>query len=118
MCIRDRPSAFRLLYDEKAPIKEKIKTIVTEIYGGEDVAYAPKAEKAIRDSEALGKADLPICVAKTQYSLSDDPAKPVSYTHLIKPSGDAVFCDAPISLTRDRFSNLYVILSDAIPPAI
>ena len=41
-----QPSAFRLLYDEKAPIKEKIKTIVTEIYGGEDVAYAPKAEKS------------------------------------------------------------------------
>ena len=37
---------------------------------------------------------------------------------MIKPSGDAVFCDAPISLTRDRFSNLYVILSDAIPPDI
>ena len=54
------------MYDEKAPIKEKIKTIVTEIYGGNDVAYAPKAEKAIRDIEALGKADLPICVAKTQ----------------------------------------------------
>lgn len=70
-----QPSEFRLLYDEKAPIKEKIKTIVTEIYGGEDVAYAPKAEKAIRDIEALGKAVLPICVAKTQYSLSDDPAK-------------------------------------------
>ena len=37
---------------------------------------------------------------------------------MIKPSGNAVFCDAPISLTRDRFSNLYVILSDAIPPDI
>ena len=61
-----QPSEFRLLYDEKAPIKEKIKTIVTEIYGGEDVAYAPKAEKPIRDNEALGKADLPICVAKTK----------------------------------------------------
>ena len=70
-----QPSQFKLLYDEKAPIKEKIKTIVTEIYGGNDVAYAPKAEKAIRDIEALGKADLPICVAKTQYSLSDDPSK-------------------------------------------
>lgn len=70
-----QPSQFKLLYDEKAPIKEKIKTIVTEIYGGEDVSYAPKAEKSIRDIEALGKANLPICVAKTQYSLSDDPAK-------------------------------------------
>lgn len=60
---------------KKRRSKKKIKTIVTEIYGGEDVAYAPKAEKAIRDIEALGKADLPICVAKTQYSLSDDPAK-------------------------------------------
>ena len=70
-----QPSQFKLLYDEKAPIKEKIKTIVTEIYGGEDVSYAPKAEKSIREIEALGKANLPICVAKTQYSLSDDPAK-------------------------------------------
>lgn len=70
-----QPSQFKLLYDEKAPIKEKIKTIVTEIYGGADVSYAPKAEKSIRDIEALGKANLPICVAKTQYSLSDDPAK-------------------------------------------
>ena len=70
-----QPSQFKLLYDEKAPIKEKIKTIVTEIYGGTDVSYAPKAEKSIRDIEALGKANLPICVAKTQYSLSDDPAK-------------------------------------------
>ena len=71
----EQPSEFKLLYDEKAPIKEKIQTIVTEIYGGKDVAYAPKAEKAIRDIEALGKADLPVCVAKTQYSLSDDPTK-------------------------------------------
>ena len=69
------PAQFKLLYDEKAPIKEKINTIVTEIYGGKDVSYSAKAEKSIRDIEALGKADLPICVAKTQYSLSDDPTK-------------------------------------------
>ncbi len=80
----EQPSDFHLLYDVNKSIKEKILTIVTQIYGGKDVSYSPKAEKAIKDIEALGKADLPICMAKTQYSLSDDPAK------LGRPSGFTV----------------------------
>lgn len=70
-----QPSQFQVLYDEKLPIKEKIKTLAREIYGGEGAKYTSKAEKAIRELEENGLADLPICMAKTQYSLSDDPNK-------------------------------------------
>lgn len=66
---------FKFLYDEKLPIKEKIDKIVREIYGGIGANYTPKAEKAIRELEEHGLASLPICMAKTQYSLSDDPTK-------------------------------------------
>ena len=69
------PSDFHPLYDAALPIKEKIEAIASRIYGAAAVSYSAAAEKMIREIEALGKADLPICVAKTQYSLSDDPAK-------------------------------------------
>lgn len=71
----EKPSDFKLLYDEKAPIKEKVQTIVQEIYRGASVNYSNAAEKAIAEIEKLGLSKLPICVAKTQYSLSDDPSK-------------------------------------------
>ncbi len=63
---------FAPIYDENAPIKEKIETIAKKIYHAADVAYDKSALKAISDIEALGLSNLPICVAKTQYSLSDD----------------------------------------------
>ena len=66
---------FQPLYDEKLPIKEKLNTIAKEIYRADGVIFTAAAEKAIKDIEALGKDKLPICVAKTQYSLSDDPTK-------------------------------------------
>jgi formate--tetrahydrofolate ligase len=68
-------SQFRQLYDVNLPIKEKIGTIAKEIYRADGVIYTAQAEKALKEIEALGKTDLPICVAKTQYSLSDDPKK-------------------------------------------
>lgn len=71
--IETQPSKFKMLYDENLPIKEKIRTIVTEIYGGIEVMYSKKAEKEIKKLEELGLDKLPICMAKTQYSLSDDP---------------------------------------------
>ena len=71
--IEKNPSDFKVLYDEKLPIKEKIKTIVNEIYGGDDVIYTPKAEKEILKLEELGLDKKPVCMAKTQYSLSDNP---------------------------------------------
>ncbi len=64
---------FKVLYDEKKPIKEKIETIVKEIYGGSSVAYSASAEKTILEIEKWGLSDKPICMAKTQYSLSDNP---------------------------------------------
>jgi formate--tetrahydrofolate ligase len=74
-------SDFRPLYDAALPIKRKIETIATEIYGSAGVDYAPAAERAIAQCEAMGLGDTPICVAKTQYSFSDDPTK------LGRPSG-------------------------------
>ena len=70
---RREPSRFRPLYDWTAPIKAKIETIATRMYGAERVVYAKRAEGQIVQAEALGYGALPICMAKTQRSLSDDP---------------------------------------------
>ena len=66
---------FAPLYDEKLSIKEKLNTIAKEIYRADGVIFTAAAEKAIKDIESLGQDKLPVCVAKTQYSLSDDPTK-------------------------------------------
>ncbi len=71
----DEENAFRFCYDEKAPIKEKIESIVTRIYGGKDVSYTPEAEAEIARLSELGFGRLPVCMAKTQYSFSDDAKK-------------------------------------------
>lgn len=65
---------FAPIYDEKASIDEKINIIAKEIYGADGVVYTPKAKKAIARLEKQGFDKLPICMAKTQYSLSDDPS--------------------------------------------
>lgn len=83
----EQPSQFKLLYDEKLPIKEKVRMIATEIYGADGVDYTPQALKLIAEIEALGQDQLPVCIAKTQYSLSDDPAKlgrPKGFTITVK----------------------------------
>lgn len=66
---------FKLLYDEKLPIKEKLEIIAKEIYRADGVIFTAKAEKEIAEIEKLGFGNIPVCVAKTQYSLSDDPTK-------------------------------------------
>ncbi len=66
---------FKPLYDEKLPIKEKIGIIAKEIYRADGVTFTAQAEKAIKEITDLGFAEIPVCVAKTQYSLSDDPSK-------------------------------------------
>lgn len=63
---------FRFLYPLQIPIKEKIKTICQEIYGADGVSYSGEADKLIKTLEQLGYGELPICIAKTQYSLSDN----------------------------------------------
>ncbi len=67
------PTRFRPLYDWAAPVKAKIHTIATRMYGAERVVYSKRAESQIAQAEALGYGGLPICMAKTQRSLSDDP---------------------------------------------
>jgi len=66
---------FRFIYDTELPIKEKVEAIVREVYGGDGVDFAPAALKQMTRLEELGLGNLPICMAKTQYSLSDDPLK-------------------------------------------
>lgn len=73
LCEKD--NEFKYLYDERLSTKEKIETIAKEIYRAKKVVYTKKAEKEITRIEDLGYKDLPICVAKTPYSLSDDPKK-------------------------------------------
>lgn len=72
---------FRFAYDETLTIREKIEAIATKIYGADGVDYIGSSLKQIEEIEALGYGNLPICMAKTQYSLSDDPKK------LARPSG-------------------------------
>jgi len=64
---------FRLLYPDDAPLGEKIHTIATQVYGADGIDVSPLAAKAIKRYEAMGFGSLPVCMAKTQYSLSHDP---------------------------------------------
>ena len=72
--IENSPSNFAPIYDVNLSIKEKIETIVKEIYGGDKVIYTAAAEKSIKTIESIGLDKVPVCMAKTQYSLSDNPA--------------------------------------------
>ena len=77
----EKPAHFAPIYDEKLPIKENIETIARTIYGADGVDYSAEANKSIAEIEKLGQDKVPVCIAKTQYSLSDDPAR------LGRPSG-------------------------------
>lgn len=72
--LANKKSNFKLLYEDEAGLKEKIETVAKEIYGADKVVYTSGASKQIRQLEELGFGKLPVCIAKTQYSLSDDPA--------------------------------------------
>ena len=73
--IENKESNFKPLYDTSLSIKEKIETVAKEIYGADGVTYDPAASKAIARLEELGFGNMPVCMAKNQYSLSDDPKK-------------------------------------------
>ena len=90
--IEEKPSDFHPLYEEGLPIMDKISTIAKEIYGADGVTYTAEAKNAIDTLEKLGYGNLPICMAKTQYSLSDDPKKlgrPEDFTVTVR---DAYVC--------------------------
>ena len=71
--IENKKSEFHPLYEEELPLKEKIEKIATEIYGADGVEFEKSAEKQLAKLTELGFGNLPVCMAKTQYSFSDDP---------------------------------------------
>lgn len=73
--IETKPSDFHVLYESSLSLKEKIQTVAREIYGADGVSYMPVVETQLRKLEELGFGGLPVCMAKTQYSLSDDPSR-------------------------------------------
>ncbi len=66
---------FRFAYEDDMTIEEKINAVVTKVYGGDGVDFTPAAKKEMNKLQSLGFSKLPVCMAKTQYSLSDDPSK-------------------------------------------
>jgi len=73
LALEKKQSNFKVLYDTKLPVKDKIEKIAREIYGADGVSFTQAAAKQMAQLEKLGYGDLPICMAKNQYSLSDDP---------------------------------------------
>ncbi len=83
----EKENSFHVLYDNELSLREKIETVAKEIYGAAGVSYAAAAVKQITQLEKLGFGDLPVCMAKTQYSLSDDAAllgRPEGFTVTIR----------------------------------
>ena len=68
-------ASFKPIYDSALPIKQKIETIATQIYGADGATFSPTADKSIAQCEEMGLGNTPVCIAKTQYSFSDDPTK-------------------------------------------
>ncbi len=85
--LEEKPSHYRPLYPDEMPLKDKIHTVATQIYGADGVAYTPAAEKMLAKLTELGFGSLPVCIAKTQYSLSDDQHKlgrPTGFTVTVR----------------------------------
>ena len=70
----DEPSQFHMLYPDDMPLRDKIRTVATKVYGAADVTYAPAAARALDRYEAAGFGNLPVCIAKTHLSISSDPS--------------------------------------------
>ena len=95
---------FKLLYGEKLSLKEKIETIAKNIYGAVGVNYTKEANNALKDFEKMGYGHLPVCMAKTQYSFSDDPAllgRPEGFEITIKNCRIAAGAGFVVVLTGD-----------------
>lgn len=95
---------FKLLYGEELSLKEKIETIAKKIYGAVGVNYTKEANNALKDFEKMGYGHLPVCMAKTQYSFSDDPAllgRPEGFEITIKHCRIAAGAGFVVVLTGD-----------------
>ena len=83
----EQPCDFHPIYPDGMPLREKIETIARKIYGADGVSFTPAAQKSLTEIEALGKVGLPVCIAKTQYSLSDNAAllgRPKGFTVTVR----------------------------------
>ncbi len=102
--LETKESKFKVLYDENLPIKEKISIIAKEIYGADDVSFVGNTPKQIRQLEELGFGNLPICMAKTQYSLSDNPTllgRPRNFTMTVRDLYVSAGAGFIVALTGD-----------------
>ena len=103
-CLEQEPSHFRYLYEEELPLVEKIRTIAQTIYGADDVALTATARKDLEAIEAQGLDQLPVCMAKTQYSLSDNPAllgRPTGFTVTVRELRLSAGAGFIVALTGD-----------------
>ncbi|HIV82274.1 MAG TPA: formate--tetrahydrofolate ligase [Candidatus Salinicoccus merdavium] len=102
--VLDQPQEFKHLYDLELPIDQKIDRIVKEVYGGEGVVLTAKAQKQLEEIEANGFGNLPVCMAKSQYSLSDDPKKlgrPEGFTVTVRELNVKAGAGFVVALTGD-----------------
>ena len=102
--LENKESHYAPLYKVEQPIKDKIETIAKEIYGAGSVSYAPAASQAIARLEKLGYGDLPVCMAKNQYSLSDDPkrlGRPTGFTITVRDVYVSAGAGFVVALTGD-----------------
>ena len=102
--VLDEPQEFKHLYDLETPIDQKIDKIVKEVYGGEGVVLTAKAQKQLAEIEANGFGNLPVCMAKSQYSLSDDPKKlgrPEGFTVTVRELDVKAGAGFVVALTGD-----------------
>ncbi|MDA8213277.1 MAG: formate--tetrahydrofolate ligase [Clostridia bacterium] len=102
--IENKPSNFKPLYELEVPVKGKIETIAKEVYGADGVLFTKEAEKSIALFESLGLGNYPICMAKTQYSLSDDPAllaRPTGFTITVREVRASVGAGFLVAITGE-----------------
>ena len=104
MRLAEGESTMQFVYDVNDPIKKKIEAIATKVYGADGVDYSPKADKEVKNLEAIGLGNVPVCIAKNQYSMTDDPkvlGRPQGFRITIRditPSAGAGFV---VALTGD-----------------
>ncbi|MCD4839090.1 formate--tetrahydrofolate ligase [Neobacillus sedimentimangrovi] len=102
--IESAENNFKPLYDLSDSIEEKVRTIVQKVYGGKDVEFSAKAKKQLIEFEKFGWSNLPICMAKTQYSLSDDPSKlgrPYDFTITVREFKPSIGAGFIVALTGE-----------------
>ncbi|ALC92750.1 formate--tetrahydrofolate ligase [Bacillus sp. FJAT-18017] len=102
--IEETPNTFHPLYDLADPIDVKVRTIVQKVYGGLDVEFSAKAKKQLEEYDRYGWTNLPICMAKTQYSLSDNPSllgKPTGFTVTVREFKPSIGAGFLVALTGE-----------------